>query len=160
MKKIVLAFGFLTLGLMATDFSTLTLEELLALRGSVAIEDQADYQTALSALIDELSSDEVAQLLLVQPASLQGGASALNLLSFDSDGDGVITEDEFDTGIAEKLESYTEEGRLLQNLDNMSDFTTLDLNGDGVLDATELPSLNLTSSTPTPRGMTTPRRGR
>jgi len=142
MKKTALIFGLLTMGLMATDFSSLTLDELLALRGTIAIEDQADYQAELVSRLDTLDTTTIASLLTTTMVTPQNANNQLNLVSFDADGDGLISEDEFDTAVAAKLDQNIDDGRLLLNVDNLIDFTTLDLNDDGLLDATELLQVN------------------
>jgi hypothetical protein len=138
MKKTILALGFLTIGLMATDYSTLTLDELLALRGTVSVEDQADYQAEMVNRMDSLSSVDIATLLTSQSPTKAGNNNQLSLLTFDTDGDGLVNEDEYTTAIADRVAQNIEDGRLLSNVDNATDFSTLDINKDGVLDSIEL----------------------
>ncbi len=153
MKKTALIFGLLTIGAMATDYSSLTLDELLALRGTIAIEDQEDFQAALINELETVDTATIATLLSTTAPTPQQGLntqnSTLNLISFDENGDGLINEDEFDTAIAAKLDQNIEDGKLLLNADNMVEFSTLDINDDGLLDSTELLQLNQNSTTPT-----------
>ena len=147
MKRTVLTLGLLTLGLMATDFSSMTTEELIDLRGTVSVDEQADYRTEMLSRVDSMSSDELAALRAsrqANPAGMGAGQGAGNLanqpklIDFDTDGDGVISEAEFDTARAERLAEQSADGRLLANADDAPDFATIDTNGDGVIDATEL----------------------
>ncbi len=140
MKKTILALGFLSVGLMATDYSTLTMDELLALRGTVAVEDQADFQAEMISRVDTLSSVDVATLLTSPSLGGSGNNNQLSIVTFDTDGDGLVSEDEYVTAIADRVDQNIEDGKLLSNIDNASDFDTLDINGDGLLDSTELQS--------------------
>lgn len=44
MKKLILAAGLLTVGLLATDFSQMSVAELNAMRGSVSAQDKSAYK--------------------------------------------------------------------------------------------------------------------
>jgi len=63
MKKLILTAGLLTIGLMATDFTQLSTEELVALRGTVAVEDRTSYQEELQSRLSSLTQDERAAIM-------------------------------------------------------------------------------------------------
>ena len=44
MKKLILAAGLMTVGLLATDFSQMSIAELNAMRGSVSTENKSAYK--------------------------------------------------------------------------------------------------------------------
>ena len=44
MKKLILAAGLITVGLLATDFSQMSIAELNAMRGIVSTEDKSAYK--------------------------------------------------------------------------------------------------------------------
>ncbi len=147
MKKTVLTLGLLTLGLMATDFSSMTTEELIELRGTVSVDEQADYRTEMLSRVDSMSSDELDALRASRQANSvgmgrgQGGGSLAvqpKLIDFDTDGDGLISEAEFDAARADRLAENSADGRLLANADDAPDFATIDIDGDGMIDASEL----------------------
>lgn len=60
MKKLILVAGLMTVGLLATDFSQMSIAELNAMRGSVSTEDKnaykAEVQNRLKAM-DEAERD-------------------------------------------------------------------------------------------------------
>ena len=56
-KMIVLAF-LATIGLMATDYTSYTAEELAAMRGTIPAEDQEAFQSALQEKLSELTPEE------------------------------------------------------------------------------------------------------
>ncbi len=53
--------------------------------------------------------------------------------SYDLNGDGKITQDEFNTARAERMKKRAAEGRQLRNAGNAPTFESLDTNGDNVL---------------------------
>jgi len=57
--------------------------------------------------------------------------------SYDLNGDGKITRDEFDTARAERMKKRAEEGRQLRNAGNAPSFASLDANGDNVITPSE-----------------------
>ncbi len=57
---------------------------------------------------------------------------------FDLDGDGVITETEFNTVRAERQAERANSGRLNKNMANAPSFADIDTDGDGVISADEL----------------------
>ena len=145
MKKIVLAISVLTLGLMATDFTSMTSDELIALRGTVAVEDRDAYRAEMQ---DRMSTFTPAQQdALRNSRSSQGKGMGqkqpsrqpllASFSSVDSDGDGQITQAELDAFRADRQASQAADGKLLQNINNAPSLATIDTNGDGVIDSSE-----------------------
>jgi hypothetical protein len=59
MKRAILTFSLLTAGLMATtDFSQMTTSELIALRGSVAVEDRDAFRTEMQSRTATMTTQE------------------------------------------------------------------------------------------------------
>jgi len=58
MKKYIVIAFLATIGLMATDFTSYSAEELAAMRGTIAVEDQTAFQDALQAALADLSTEE------------------------------------------------------------------------------------------------------
>ncbi len=145
MKKIVLAISVLTLGLMATDFTSMTTDELIALRGTVAVEDRDAYRAEMQDRMTTFTPEQ--QDALRNSRSSQGRGMGqgqqstqpilANFSSIDSDGDGQITQAELDTFRAEQQANNAEDGKLLQNIDNAPSLASIDTNGDGVIDSSE-----------------------
>ena len=72
MKNFVLTAGLLTLGLMATDFTQLSTEELAALRGTVAVEDRVSYQEELQSRLASLTQEEREAIMSKKENAVQG----------------------------------------------------------------------------------------
>lgn len=60
--------------------------------------------------------------------------------SFDADGDGLISKDEFEKARAERIKERSEQGYQMRNLANAPSFDAIDQNGDGSIDQQELAS--------------------
>ena len=143
MKKTVLTMGLLAMSLMATDFSELTLQELIDMRGTVAVEDRTDFIAEMRSRVLAMTPEDLEAFR----ASRQGGRglggqgqAGLNqqtFADFDLDEDGQITEAELVTARAERVAQLQEEGRLTRNLDNAPTFSTIDTNSDDIIDETE-----------------------
>jgi len=140
MKRTVLAIGFLTLGLMATDFSSMTTEELIALRGTVAVEDRADFRAEMQSRMATMTPEEQAAFTASRQAvggGMGGGATPPSFADIDSDGDGKITQEELESARADRQAANAAAGKLLQNADSAPALADIDTNGDGVIDETE-----------------------
>lgn len=60
MKKILLSTLAVT-AMFATDYSSMTLEELLSQKGTIASEDKADYQAAMKDKVQSLTPEQRAE---------------------------------------------------------------------------------------------------
>lgn len=70
-----------------------------------------------------------------QADSHRGGPPAFE--EFDTDGDGFVSEDEFNTLRSERIAARTAEGRQMKGLASAPAFSSIDSNGDGKLDQAE-----------------------
>ncbi len=58
MKKLILAAGLLTVGLLATDFSQMSIAELNAMRGSVSTQDKSAYKAEVQNRLKAMDETE------------------------------------------------------------------------------------------------------
>jgi hypothetical protein len=138
MKKTVLTLGILTLSLMATDFSSMTTEELINLRGTVAVADQADFRAEMQSRVSNMTTEERASFRASRQASSQ--MTPPTFATIDKDGDGKITQTELDTARADRMAQQSADGKALKNVGNAPTLASIDTNGDGTIDATEFAS--------------------
>jgi len=60
MKNLIIAMSFSVMSLMAADYSALTIDELNAMRGTIAVEDRDAFRTEMQSRIATMTSDELA----------------------------------------------------------------------------------------------------
>lgn len=60
-----------------------------------------------------------------------------NFTAMDTNSDGKVSADEFNTFRAQRMEQRASEGRQMKNISKAATFDTLDTNGDGYIDQTE-----------------------
>ena len=81
-------------------------------------------------------------LVGAMPFSLQAQTMPMRgpipFATYDQNGDGVITENEFDAVRAERMQQRAEAGMPMRNVANAPDFATFDANHDGKLTPAEL----------------------
>jgi hypothetical protein len=135
MKKTVLTLGFLTLSLMATDFSSMTTDELINLRGTVAVEDQADFRAEMQSRVSSMTAEEQASFRASRQSAQRMTPPTFSTI--DADGDGKITQTELDTARADRMAQQSADGKLLQNAGDAPSLETIDTNGDGTIDEAE-----------------------
>ena len=70
-------------------------------------------------------------------AGEEGKGCPAKLSDFDLNGDGVIVEQEWSEGHAQRFEKMADEGRKMKNAGNMPTFASIDLDGDGKVDQGE-----------------------
>lgn len=58
MKKLILAAGLMTVGLLATDFSQMSIAELNAMRGSISTQDKSAYKTEVQSRLKAMDEAE------------------------------------------------------------------------------------------------------
>ncbi len=71
------------------------------------------------------------------------GGQMPTFASFDADGDGLISKDEFETGRAERIKERSQQGNQMRNLANAPSFEDVDQNGDGQIDKEEFESAQM-----------------
>ncbi len=144
MKKSVLLAGILAMSLWAVDYSQMTTEQLLELRGSVPIEDRDAFRTEMQSRLQTMTPEELAAFRAsrqMSPTGMQGrgggAATAPTFAELDTDGNGKISQTELDAARAARMEARAADGRLLTNAASAPSFETLDTNKDGFVDANE-----------------------
>ena len=65
------------------------------------------------------------------------GKNMPTFADFDLNGDGGITEDEFNTARAERMAKHAQEGRQMKNMANAPSFADIDTDDDGVVSTDE-----------------------
>jgi Ca2+-binding EF-hand superfamily protein len=140
MKRTLLISSFLALSLWAVDYSQMTTEQLIEMRGSVPVEDRDAFRAEMQSRLQTMTTEERAAFMASRQANgqgMRGGATPPTFAQFDQNGDGKISQEELDAARAARMNERAAEGKLLKNAGNAPAFNTLDKNGDGFIDAAE-----------------------
>ena len=142
MRKTVLTMSLLTIGLLAVDFSQMTTQELIDMRGTVAVEDRDAFRAEMQSRVAKMTPEERTAFRASRQATGQkmgyAGANQPTFTDLDKDGNGLISEAELTEARNAKMVKNVEAGKLLRNAENAPKFSTIDTNGDDSIDKTEL----------------------
>ncbi len=142
MKKSIIVAGILGMSLWAVDFSQITTEQLIELRGSVSVEDREAFKTEMQSRLQTMTQEERSAFIASRQVLGMGqqrgmSTNAPTFANLDTDGDGKITQSELDMAREVRMSAKAAEGKLLKNVGNAPNFSTIDRNGDGAIDTNE-----------------------
>jgi hypothetical protein len=150
MKRAILTVGLLGMSLWGVDFSQMTTEQLIDMRGTVLVEDRDAYQSEMQSRLSTMTTDERASFTASRQATGLGartgvvGANQPQFSTIDTNNDGQISVAELESARAARLEANAADGRALQNADNAPDFSAIDANGDGFVSQDEFTAVQAT----------------
>ena len=72
MKRIILAAILAAGALNATDFGSMSTEDLVSMRGTVATQEQADFRAELQSRVSSMTTDEREELGITPGANAKG----------------------------------------------------------------------------------------
>ncbi len=142
MKKSIIVAGVLSVSLWAVDFSQMTTEQLIDMRGSISVEDRDAFKTEMQSRLQTMTQEERSAFITSRQAMRMGqqkgmGTNAPTFENLDADGDGKITQTELDTAREARMATKVAEGKALKNAGNAPSFGALDRNSDGIIDTNE-----------------------
>ena len=89
MKKLILTISMLTVGLAATDFSQMTMEQLNAMRGTVATEERDAFRAEMQNRLKAMSPEEHQAYAAARRKNADKGQGTMQRLR-DGSGSGII----------------------------------------------------------------------
>jgi hypothetical protein len=156
MKKVIILTALLASATWAVDFSQMSTEELMGMRGTISVNEQPTFRAEMQKRMKTMTPAQ-RQELMQRPAKAQGMGKGMNsqrgqgmvsnkgkgrqnrptFATYDLNNDGKITQKEFYDGQAERMTQKADEGKMMRNAGKAPTFESIDTNSDGVVTATE-----------------------
>jgi Ca2+-binding EF-hand superfamily protein len=146
MKKLI-AITLLLSGVFAADFSHMSTEEMMNMRGSVPVADRPMFRQEIQKRMQSMTPQERQKYKSMRGQG-QGMGKGMRMgqncmmnkptfAQFDLNNDGVITQKELEEARAKRMSQNAKDGKMLRNAGNAPAFGTMDINKDGILDQEE-----------------------
>lgn len=148
--KRLLIIGLLASATWAADFSHMSTEEMINMRGSVPVDDRPDFRKEMQKRMQSMSPEEQQKYMqtrgmgqgMGQGKGMMGrGQNCMKNLptfeQYDLNNDGKITQSELEEARAKRMSQKAKEGKMLRNARNAPAFADMDKNKDGSLNQEE-----------------------
>lgn len=132
--KRVLMIGLLASAVWAADFSQMSTEELMKMRGSVPIDDRPAFREEMQKRMQSMSVEERQKYIGKRKYCTR---TQPTFEEYDLNNDGKITQSELEEARAKRRAQKAKEGKMLRNAANAPAFAEMDKNKDGSLDREE-----------------------
>ena len=146
MKRLII-IGLLISGAWAADFSHMSTEEMMNMRGSVPVDDRPDFRQEMQKRMQNMTPEERQKYKgKDQCNGKKGQGTRKNCCmskqqptfdQYDLNNDGKITPEEFEEARAKRMSQKAKEGKMLRNAGNAPAFSDMDKNKDGSLNQEE-----------------------
>ena len=142
MKQLVIIV-LLATAAWSVDFSQLSTQELMQLRGTISQSERPAFRAEMQKRMQTMSVEEKQQMMQGRGMGKGMGQGRKGMQNrpgyadFDLDHDGKITKKEFYDARAARMTQKANEGKLMKNAANAPDFESIDSNGDGVISPKE-----------------------
>ncbi len=145
MKRLVM-IALLVSGTWAADFSHMSTEEMMNMRGSVPVDDRPIFQQEMQKRMQSMTPQErqkykeMGQGMGMNKGQGTGQNCMKNLPTFeqyDLNNDGKITQNELEEAREKRMNQKAKEGKMLRNAGKAPAFTDMDKNKDGSLNQEE-----------------------
>ncbi|MBT8343698.1 MAG: DUF1104 domain-containing protein [Sulfurovum sp.] len=144
MKKLI-TIALLVSGAFAADFSQMSIDEMINMRGSVPVADRPAFQQEMQKRMQSMTPEERQKYKSIRGQGMgQGKGMGQNCVKnqptfaeFDLNNDGAITQKELEEARTKRMNQKAKEGKMLRNAGNAPAFATMDKNNDGILNQEE-----------------------
>ena len=130
----------------AADFSHMSTEEMMNMRGSVPVDDRPTFRQEMQKRMQSMSPEERQKYKgMGQCNGIKGQGTGKNccmsnqptFAQYDLNNDGKITPQELEEARAKRMSQKAKEGKMLRNAGNAPAFADMDKNKDGSLNQEE-----------------------
>ncbi len=146
MKRLII-IGLLASATWAADFSHMSTDEMMNMRGSVPVDDRPSFQQEMQKRMQSMSPEERKKYKgMGQSNCIKGQGTRKNCCmskqqptfeQYDLNNDGKITQSELEEARAKRMSQKAKEGKMLRNAGNAPAFADMDKNKDGSLNQKE-----------------------
>jgi len=122
----------------SVDFSQLSTEDLVKLRGTVAVSERPAFRAEMQKRMQSMSAEERQKMMNSRgPGMGQGMQNRPTFTTFDLNGDGKITPKELEDARNARKIQKANEGKMLRNAGTAPGFKTIDTDGNGAISQEE-----------------------
>jgi len=155
MKRLMI-IALLASAAWAADFSQMSTEQMMNMRGSVPVDDRPAFQQEMQKRMQSMSPQERQKYMqknraMGQRQGMMGQGQGMNMgqkrmmnqpqfAQYDLNNDGAISENEFQEARTKRMTQRAEEGKMMRNVGKAPAFTDIDTNKDGALSQEEFQS--------------------
>ncbi len=146
MKKVII-LALLASGAFAADFSQMSTEEMMNMRGSVPVDDRPTFQQEMQKRMQSMTPQERQKYQGMKGQGMgQGKGMGMGqnrmknqptFAEFDLNNDGKITQSELEEARAKRMSQNASEGKMMRNAGKAPAFEDMDKNNDGSLNQEE-----------------------
>jgi len=131
--------GLLASAAWAADFSQMSTEEMMKMRGSVPVEDRPAFREEMQKRMQSMSVEERQKYMGQDMMGMRTYCMRKQptFEEYDLNNDGKITESELKEAREKRMSQKAKEGKMLRHAKNAPAFADMDKNKDGALDREE-----------------------
>ena len=179
MKKVIILTALLASATWAVDFSQMSTEELMNMRGTISVNERPAFRAEMQKRMQTMTPVQRQQFMQSSPGRGQGMGQGMapqgtqgmgkgmtsqrgqgkgiqnrpTFATYDLNSDGKITEKEFYDGQAKRMTQKADEGKMMRNVGKAPTFTSIDTNSDGVVTPAEFDTHQMNRMNSNMRGM-------
>jgi len=148
MKRLITLALFAS-GIFAADFSQMSIDEIMSMRGNVPVADRPAFQEEMQKRMQSMTPQERQKYKGMRGQGQgmgQGKGMGMRqncmknqpiFAEYDLNNDGAITQKELEEARAKRMSQKAKEGKMLRNAGNAPSFASMDKNNDGILNEEE-----------------------
>jgi len=144
MKKVII-LALLASAAWAADFSQMSTEEMMNMRGSVPVDDRPAFQQEMQKRMQNMSQAERQKYMqtkgMGQGRGMGMGQNGMKnqptFTEYDLNNDGKITQSELEEARAKRMSQNAKDGKMMRNAQNAPALTDMDIDKDGTLNQEE-----------------------
>jgi hypothetical protein len=173
MKKVIILTALLASATWAVDFSQMSTEELMNMRGTISVNERPAFRAEMQKRMQTMTPTQRQQFMQSSPGRGQGMSKGMTsqrgqgmggnkgkgiqnrptFTTYDLNSDGKITEKEFYDGQAKRMTQKADEGKMMRNVGKAPTFESIDSNSDGTVTPAEFDTHQMNRMNSNMRGM-------